>query len=128
MLRNIVGWRRIENEPWQETMFRMKYRVNRALDLFPIKAWSIELLTRQFRCAMRISNDLSSWPYLCKNWEPMSTNLNAYRPPGRPRLRWDDKLSSFSSYRYNDASWHDVYRNCHDAHALEEAFLSYHAS
>ena len=40
MLRRIVGWRRIPDEPWDITMKRMKDRVNDALEQWPIKPWS----------------------------------------------------------------------------------------
>ena len=39
MLRRIVGWRRIPEEPWNETMRRMKNRANDALEQWRIKAW-----------------------------------------------------------------------------------------
>lgn len=85
-------------------MSRMNHRVDKALKQFPISAWSHQLFSRQFRNAMRISSNRHSWPFLCKNLHPSSTNFNAYRSPGRPRLRWDDRLSSFSVAKYGAAN------------------------
>ena len=41
MLRRIVGWRRIGDEPWRDTMTRMRERVSRAMDLHHIDDWNL---------------------------------------------------------------------------------------
>ena len=40
MLRRIVGWVRISDEPWATTMDRMNRRMQRAMKQWPIKIWS----------------------------------------------------------------------------------------
>ena len=39
MLRRIVGWRRIDGEPWRDTMIRMNQLLTRAMDLHFIASW-----------------------------------------------------------------------------------------
>jgi len=40
MLRNIVGWVRLDEEPWADTMRRMKGRVERALRQHDVRSWT----------------------------------------------------------------------------------------
>ena len=47
MLRNIVGWVRWPDESWRDTMVRMKARVEKALELYPVQTWSSEALNRK---------------------------------------------------------------------------------
>ena len=47
ILRYIVGWTRIPEEPWDVTMRRMKHKVNRALRDTPIQIWPETILKRK---------------------------------------------------------------------------------
>ena len=44
MVRRIVGWRRIDGEPWDETMRKMRDRVEGARHLYDWKCWSQRFL------------------------------------------------------------------------------------
>ena len=52
MLRRMVGWVRIPDEEWSDTMSRMNERVKRALVLWPSKEWSerISLMQWNYAC------------------------------------------------------------------------------
>ena len=39
MLRSVVGWVRVPDEPWKDTMLRMNARVQAALQYHPIINW-----------------------------------------------------------------------------------------
>ena len=43
MMRKIVGWVRVPEEPWEDTMRRMKGRVDNALGQSKLKTWSLRL-------------------------------------------------------------------------------------
>ena len=65
MLRCIVGWVRIDDEPWSDTMHRMRNRMDRAAKLYFVQPWSIRLLRSQWSFACHLSTlRFSSWPSL----------------------------------------------------------------
>ena len=47
MIRNVVGWRRVPEEAWADTMRRMKSRVERAKQLYEWEPWDIFILKQQ---------------------------------------------------------------------------------
>ena len=107
MLRKIVGWTRLENEPWDDTMRRMNLKVNNALATHPMENWSVQLLRRQYRLAHRVGVMTDSWPARIARWHPPATFPGSGRPRGRPTVRWDDHLRKFSS-DYFDTEWYDA--------------------
>ena len=108
MLRAIVGWVRLENEEWRDTMSRMKKKVCAAKILGSILDWSAELSKRKWRLAGRVATlDTSRWPRILAEWTPnVVQQLNgilAKRKVGRPRTRWEDNLDEYSKVKgYRD--------------------------
>ena len=51
MLRLIVGWVRTGEEPWADTMRRMRDRVARAMHIFPVEPWSTQFARRKYKMA-----------------------------------------------------------------------------
>ena len=106
MLRRIKGWVRIENETWEDTMHRMKQRVNKALLQWPIKDWSQRIRETQWIHASRIKiSDQQSLPLLASHWNPSTTFdptliTRPTRKRGRPMLRWDDTLNDFCLQKF----------------------------
>ena len=96
MLRKIVGWTRLVDEPWEDTMRRMRLKVDSALTKYPMEDWSAQLLRRQFRLAYRVGSMIGSWPARLSRWHPPTTFPGAGRGRGRPAVRWDDYLRRFS--------------------------------
>ena len=70
MLRSIVGWVRIEGEDWRDTMHRMKLRLQHALAMHPLRPWTQQLFTRQYRFASKISRRDDAWPWAVVTWIP----------------------------------------------------------
>jgi hypothetical protein len=100
MLRRIVGYRSwLADDGWVEAGRDMKRRLNRALELYPIKPWTEQLQARKKTLRARLEK--TTGPHLTRqvhNWEPLNTVfVNNFefcprRCPGHPRLRWDDEI------------------------------------
>jgi len=110
MLRKIVGWIRIQNEPWDVTMRRMKLRVARALGSRAIMPWKKRLAKYLWKFILRIKTARSeSWIKLASEWEPNECDdafneYLAHRDRGRPNLRWDDVVNRFCRLHFHE-SW-----------------------
>ena len=71
MLRNIVGWVRVLDEPWEETMRRMKRRVEAALRQHPVCDWTERLHGQRWDTAWRIGQmSQEQWPKRAARWNP----------------------------------------------------------
>ena len=97
MLRKIVGWVRIQNEPWDVTMRRMKLRVERALVTYPIIWWKTRIakyLWKSILCVQTAPD--TSWIKLASNWEPneCEDTFNEYRFWLKIRVCGDQVVSS----------------------------------
>ena len=116
MLRKIIGWRRVPDEPWDITMRRMKLRMSSALDQWYIKPWSMRINLSRWSHACRVKAvEPERWVSLACKWKPDSTfdlwhDCVPYRSVGRPVLKWDDSLASFSKSIFG-CKWHDNDRN-----------------
>ena len=111
MIRNIVGYVRVQDKNWRCIMSRMKSRVSHALNIFPIDPWSSQLSKRQFNIARRFVRNINSWPARCILWDPTLFLNNAHRSVGRPRQRWDKYLCEFSCEHHLTADWFYVAGN-----------------
>ena len=113
MLRKIVGWVRIQNEPWDVTMRRMKLRVDRALGNFAIVPWKERIAKYLWKFILRIKTARSeSWIKLASEWKPNECDdafneYLAHRDRGRPNLRWDDVVNRFCRLHFHE-SWQNV--------------------
>ena len=126
MLRRIVGWVHVEPEEWCETMRRMRTRVDAALRLYPMEAWSGELLRRQFRMVCRFSRRSDEWAMRVSRWSPSHTNVGAHRGRGRPTVRWDDRLNVFARSQLNLESWQEACANLNFS-SHESAYVAFHS-
>ena len=124
MLRRIIGWIRHPEEDWKDTMHRMKIRLNNALNIFPIEPWSIQLARKQFRRAIKLSSASDEWPFKVIQWNPNLSNSEAHRDRGRPKNRWDDKLSSFSFNKVGSRNWLHSFITFPEFTQCEEEFIS----
>ena len=61
MLRSIVGWRRIDGEPWDETMRRMRDRIESGRQLHKWQLWSHRFFRDQWRFAVHLLAKMSQW-------------------------------------------------------------------
>ena len=113
MMRKLVGWVRIPDEPWEQTMRRMGTRVNNAVVQSKMKIWSMRSLETQWKFVARLKPlPTMSWPSQAAFWEPQSTNdpnceFIPHRERGRPFTRWDDKVTNFSWWHFGK-KWQDV--------------------
>ena len=131
MLRTIVGWVRIEDEPWHETMSRMKTRVDAALRLHPVPAWGDEVLKRKWLWAGKVGQmSADRWPRILYEWDPREFeqtpgNRHPTRQRGRPRTRWEDDINGFSrSLGFTD--WqHCLSRRAGSWHSMCDDFVNY---
>ena len=108
MLRKIIGWVRLLDEAWELIMRRMKDRVNRALEKYPIIQWKRRIAKYLWKYVLRLkttSNEL--WINEASNWDPNecddpSSEYFPHRCVGRPNLRWDDAVRSFCRLYFNE--------------------------
>lgn len=124
MLRLIVGWVRTGDEPWADTMRRMRDRVARAMSIFPIEAWSAQLARRKFKMAGRFMARGQDWPSIIVLWDPKSTNPMACRSRGRPQRRWDDDFHEFTSACFPGQDWRDIAVDAVLWNSQTEAFIA----
>ena len=106
MLRSMVGWIRIQDESWHDTMSRMKIRVAKALHQHPIETWTKRLARCQHSFAVRVAQT-NGWVTRVVTWNPESNwhdnfSLAPKRRQGRPLTRWDDKLRTFCKVEFPD--------------------------
>ena len=57
MLRLIIGWRRIDGEAWEETMRRMRDRLDYARQLYHWQTWSYRFFRDRWRFAVHLTVD-----------------------------------------------------------------------
>ena len=110
MLRNIAGWVRVEDEPWDETMRRMRARLAAALRQHLVEDWSRGVCQRRWDQAWHIAHNPTSWPSRTTAWNPATFFDPAAvtmpcRGRGRPLTRWDDTLFTFSTQGLQQESW-----------------------
>ena len=130
MLRSMIGWRRFTDEPWEETMRRMKRRMADALQHFPLSSWSERFHRNRWRYAIHVvNNEKNRLPFWLAQWVPLLDPISIYMPyrgPGRPRLRWDDHLHGFCYVHLGLHHWLDIERYSKEELLLhEEMFLKY---
>ena len=113
MIRRIIGWRRISDENWKSTMSRMKIRMENARIQYDYEDWSVKYAKNIWNYAIHLSKmNNSHWGRLLtldcqtQKFDPFSPYI-PYRPPGRPRLRWDDHLRAFFDriFPHSDLHW-----------------------
>ena len=71
MLRSMVGWTRLQDESWHDTMSRMKIRVAKALHQHPIETWTRRLARCQHSFASRVAQT-NGWVTRVVTWNPES--------------------------------------------------------
>jgi len=79
MLRSMVGWIRIQDESWHDTMSRMKSRVAAALRQQPVETWTRRLAKNQHFFAVRVAHT-NGWVARVVTWNP--------------EMNWHDNFSS----------------------------------
>ena len=104
ILRLIVGWNRLEDEPWKTTMQRMKIKVSNALHSYFVESWDKVILERKWSWANRIlcMND-SRWARRISYYDALKTMQDGQilpnkRKRGRPRMKWEDDLNTYTYY------------------------------
>ena len=128
MLRKIVGWVRVKDEPWEDTMRRMKHRVEYGLSKYRIKAWNERLAIYLWKFALRVkAAPDSSWMSQSSNWAPnliedASSEYVANRCRGRPNLRWDSAVDQFCHLHFN-FSWQKV--SIHVLSSSQDRFVQF---
>ena len=127
MFRTIVGWVRHGHEQWQDTMRRMKQKVESALTLFPIADWSAQLARLQFRLVCRFSKRGDEWPMRASKWYPPATDARAHRNRGRPVVRWDDCLNRFVKQHLDVGTWQEACAS-RQMFGCEDEFVRFFAS
>ena len=78
MLRSMVGWIRIQDESWHDTMSRMKIRVAKALHQHPIETWTRRLARCQHSFAVRVAQT-NGWMDTCLLTKTRRCRWNLFR-------------------------------------------------
>ena len=110
MLRLLVGWVRVDRENWPDTWRRMRTRVDRVLEKFPLRHWHQEIYKRQWILAYRCANmdEEENWCAQAVLWDPTKTQNSEHNPrrkQGRPLRKWDDSLNRFCFELFGDVHW-----------------------
>ncbi len=110
MLRNVAGWVRIGDEPWEDTMRRMRGRVGAALRQHHVQSLAESVCRRRWEHAWHVAHRPMSWPLRSTKWDPTACPDPAAhripcRGPGRPLTRWDDTLATYTARTFHEASW-----------------------
>lgn len=91
MLRRMVGWISYAGETWEDRGRRMKMRLEKALQKYPMDDWSIQVKTNK----IRVLDGKTTWPEWTKcavDWFPPRcahlSSMQPYRYIGRPLARW----------------------------------------
>ena len=98
MIRKMIGWVSIQDDDsWEDVGHNMKIRMNAALALFPVPAWSDSVGEIKASIKRKLSScKVSQLVAKACLWDPPSCNIrnkqDAHRNAGRPRVRWDDKM------------------------------------
>lgn len=101
MLRRIIGWRRIENESWRDTMKRMNDRLEAAQSRYYCIPWSEKFARAQWKFAIHLQSICEeAWASKMRTFSyPQIHDVAAEYLPnrelGRPCMRWDDYLKNF---------------------------------
>ena len=136
MIRRIVGWRRVEDEPWEITMRRMGNTLDNARNLYDWKDWSYRFARDQWRFAVHLAcTDISmqKMAMLQHTWHEVHDPEGLYVPRrfiGRPRIKWDDRLDAFFLQHFPSRSsehWSDIIKTV-GAVRLEEDFINFTTS
>ena len=94
----MLGWVRHASDEWETTMHNMKVKVARAMEQFYVRPWDQRICEARKKNFARIASmDCKRWESLAMGWEPTqamdeSQDFVAHRRPGRPLLRWTDKI------------------------------------
>ena len=113
MMRKIVGWVRLPEKPWENTMHWITTRVDNAVEQSKLKEWSVRILDTQWKFVGRLKLLASlSWPSRAAFWQPLeiedpSCAFLPHRVQGRPFTRWDDRVTKFSCEHFGEI-WQDV--------------------
>ena len=108
MLPSFVGWVRVNEEDWSETMRRMNHRPSVVLEPFPVPPWTEQLAKRQSLLAAKIASE-QFWSSIVGHWTcttgwQVTFDSISCRKRGRPLVKWDDKLSNITNQYFPSAS------------------------
>ena len=97
-------------------MRRVNRHLDRALKIFPIKRWTEQFATRQFKLAERFAREENTWTAKTIHWDPLQVQdpyyiHTPYRTRGRPKRKWDDYLRDFTIEEFGENSWIDIARS-----------------
>eukprot|EP00973_Karenia_brevis_P089504 12398079-Karenia_brevis.AAC.1 len=111
MIRQIIGWRRIDGEDWRETMNSMNERIDRGMSLHFCMPWDMEICRNQWLFGQYVceANAMAPWKLIAL-WNPRviiddSLPYLAYRRPGHPRTKWDQGLQNFAKFKTGNSDW-----------------------
>ena len=133
MLRRIVGWRRIADEPWRLTMTRMNQRLAYGQTTHYCQPWSLASCRAQWRY---INHVIRAHPLLwarglCNyNFNPVIDPLSPIFPLrkiGRPKMHWDHHVQHFCWTKWSALQgqhWFRILNNL-DMKDLEDEFCLY---
>jgi hypothetical protein len=94
MLRKIVGWTKLADDEWSDVYRRLRTKIMRATEQYPIRDWIEELARLKTKLQEQIeTNRRSTLTLRAVRWDPARVNddqlpLQPKRGRGRPRTRW----------------------------------------
>ena len=89
VLRSIVGWVRLTDEPWDITMRRTNQRMEQAASLHPLPSSSSQYFVNQYRLAVKIASNPFPWVATDIAWMPLADWVQNF--PSAPSRKKGDR-------------------------------------
>eukprot|EP00973_Karenia_brevis_P010167 1376616-Karenia_brevis.AAC.1 len=93
-----------ELESWAAWLQRTAHQIDVELEAINLDRWATAARKRKWACACRVAFEMqtamSKWSHVLLNWQP-NARSNACRSQGRPVLRWEDHLTEFLEFAYD---------------------------
>ena len=88
MLREMVGWVKLPDDEWNDVFRRLRIKIQKATDQYPIRMWADEMTLRKTNLQMQIDNgERNGLTMKVVEWDLANVN-DKKRKRGRPRSRW----------------------------------------
>jgi hypothetical protein len=109
-------------EPWVEWITRVTHEAETRLAKCNIEDWVTLCRRRKWQWGFKVANmSRERWAFQAARWQP-SWSVKAKRPPGKPKLRWEDAIKQLLISKGIQKDWLDVASDACMWRGLEDAF------
>jgi hypothetical protein len=109
-------------EPWVEWITRVTHEAEARLSKCNIEDWVTLCRRQKWQWGSKVANmSWERWAFQAARWQP-SWRVKAKRPPGKPKLRWEDAIKQFLVSQDIQKDWLDVASDVSMWRDMEDAF------